>query len=193
MVQPRGLQTLLLSHFDDLLRSDLPERSILFGRVAMFLDAVLGTEAHYLLAAVLELDGSGLVGESRIEMFEGSGASNGLNHVYFPLRQLQTLLLGSLETAVVEQLTRRGTHLLIDCQAHTDEPSQLGGISLRDVGVLAFGDLAVEGREVAGLEWHLQDTELVDEDSQGPDVAFVAVLLPRPYFRTGIVWSPCLS
>lgn len=62
-----------------------------------------------------------------------------------------------------------------------------------NVGILPFGDSAIEGGEVGRLEGDLEGAELVGEAAERPYVAFVAVLLARPYLGAGVVGSPSLG
>jgi hypothetical protein len=78
-------------------------------------------------------------------------------------------------------------------QAESDEVPQIFSILARNILVFARSNGLEQSRKIFGPERRSQRAHLIDDASQGPNIALVVVLKSLPYLGTGVVGRTGLS
>lgn len=179
------IQLLLLSPLDNFLWSNFSILCVLFWSLLLFLSC-FRAEIHGLLFAFLSFPILNLR-QTRIQEFEDFRTSYGLDQIDLSSLYLIIGHVQGLQHRTFKQLGSGWPHLFVYSQTHTNESLQF----LRVLGgyfrVLSFCYLSVKRREVTGLKGYFQRAELIDQASQRPNVAFIAIFLSRPDLRACIV------
>lgn len=150
------------------------------------LDLGLRAEVDCFLHSLLVSVVFGL-GQPSIEEFEHFRAFDGLHNVDFSSLNTFSFLVQSVKDGVFQQFSSGGPHFLLNSETHVHESPHLLRVLWCYFRVFTFSDLAVQRGEIAGLEWHLKCAKFINQTSQGPNIAFAAIFLSRPNFRTCVV------